>query len=251
MRSPNRCVSQTQRYCPERTDARPDNRTPGAGILYRFPRAADACNPSPSRGITDGVEAVVSLRPVRRPVMTGSATGPHDTCSAELVGRAVGGDVEAFETLYRQTVGRVFGLCLRMCGNRSLAEELTQEAFVRAWQKLPSFRGASAFTTWMHRLTVNVVLGHQRSSGRRLNRETAAGEEWYGNGSATHHRAGVAMDLERAIATLPAGARTVFVLHDVEGYKHTEIAELTGIAVGTSKAQLSRARQLLRKVLQP
>lgn len=169
--------------------------------------------------------------------------------AASLAERAAGGDVGAFEELYRSSVGRVYGLCLRMCGNRSLAEELTQEAFVRAWQKLPSFRGDSAFSTWMHRLTVNVVLGHQRSAGRRQSREHAAGDEWYGDGDAARARPGVAVDLERAIAALPDRARTVFVLHDVEGYKHSEISRLAGMAVGTSKAQLSRARQLLRKAL--
>ncbi len=192
---------------------------------------------------------VIPLRSNRRPPVAGSVTRSSDDGAARLVERAIAGDVEAFETLYRQTVGRVHGLVLRMCGNRSEAEELTQEAFVRAWQKLPSFRGESAFSTWMHRLTVNVVLGHQRSAGRRQDRETAAGEQWYSDGGVAHQRPGVAMDLERAIASLPAGARTVFVLHDVEGYKHTEIAEVAGMAVGTSKAQLSRARQLLRKAL--
>ena len=108
-------------------------------------------------------------------------TKPTDARAPSLVERAVAGEIDAFEELYRRSVNRVFGLCLRMCGNRSLAEELTQESFVRAWQKLPSFRGESAFSTWMHRLTVNVVLGHQRASGRRQARETAAGEEWYGD----------------------------------------------------------------------
>ena len=181
--------------------------------------------------------------------MAGPVTGRSRDDSTRLVDRAIGGDVDAFEELYRQLVGRVHGLCLRMCGNRSLAEELTQEAFVRAWQKLSSFRGESAFSTWMHRLTVNVVLGHQRSAGRRQARETAAGAQWYGEGSFTRERPGVTMDLERAIAGLPKRARTVFVLHDVEGYKHSEIAQVAGMAVGTSKAQLSRARQLLRKAL--
>jgi RNA polymerase sigma-70 factor (ECF subfamily) len=176
-------------------------------------------------------------------------TNRPDVDSAGLVDRAVAGDVDAFEALYRLSVARVHGLCLRMCGNRSLAEELTQEAFVRAWEKLPSFRGESAFSTWMHRLTVNVVLGYQRSAGRRQTRETAAGEEWYSDGATTQERPALSMDLERAIAGLPNGARTVFVLHDVEGYKHTEIARVAGMAVGTSKAQLSRARQLLRKAL--
>jgi len=181
--------------------------------------------------------------------MAGPVTSLSPGNPAELVQRAVGGDVDAFEDLYQQSLGRVYGLCLRMCGNRTLAEELTQEAFVRAWQKLPSFRGDSAFSTWMHRLTVNVVLGHQRSAGRRQLRETAAGEEWYSEGSSTRERPGIAMDLERAIAALPKRARTVFVLHDVEGYKHTEISQIADMAVGTSKAQLSRARQLLRKAL--
>ena len=166
-----------------------------------------------------------------------------------FVDRAVAGDAEAFEELYRQSVGRVYGLCLRMCGNPSLAEELTQEAFIRAWQKLALFRGDSAFSTWMHRLTINVVLGHQRSAGRRQVRETSAGEEWYSEGGTTRERPGIAVDLERAIAGLPKRARTVFVLHDIEGYKHSEISEVAGMAVGTSKAQLSRARQLLRKAL--
>ncbi len=208
-----------------------------------------ACNHSPTRGISNDVEAVISLRPDCRPAPVRSLTDPTEARVPDLVERAVAGEVEAFEELYRRTVGRVFGLCLRMCGNRSLAEDLTQESFVRAWQKLPSFRGESAFSTWMHRLTVNVVLGHQRSAGRRQTRETAAGEEWYGDGSAGPGRPAAAMDLERAVAGLPKGARTVFVLHDVEGYKHAEIAQLTGVAVGTSKAQLSRARQLLRKAL--
>jgi RNA polymerase sigma-70 factor (ECF subfamily) len=181
--------------------------------------------------------------------MVTPVTDPPADGVVELVGCAARGDVDAFERLYRLSVGRVFGLCLRMCGDRSQAEELTQEAFILAWRKLPSFRGESAFSTWMHRLTVNLVLGHRRSSSRRLSRETAAGEEWYGEGVSTPGAPSVALDLERAIAALPGGARTIFVLHDVEGYKHTEIAELAGVAVGTSKAQLSRARQLLRKAL--
>lgn len=192
---------------------------------------------------------VFSPRSDHRPRLAGPVNPRTPTDPIGLVGRAADGDVEAFEELYRETVGRVYGLCLRMCGNRSVAEELTQEAFVRAWQKLPSFRGESAFSTWMHRLTINVVLGHRRSSGRRQARETAAGEEWYSDGDATRERPGVAVDLERAIARLPERARTVFVLHDIEGYKHTEISEVAGMAVGTSKAQLSRARHLLRKAL--
>ncbi len=136
-----------------------------------------------------------------------------------------------------------------MCGNRAEAEELTQEAFIRAWRKLPSFRGDSAFSTWMHRLTVNVVLGHKRSSGRREDREAVAGERWYDDGITTRDNPASTLDLERAIATLPDRARVVFVLHDIEGYTHAEIASITDVAEGTSKAQLSRARLLLRKAL--
>lgn len=165
-----------------------------------------------------------------------------------LVRRAQQGSVEAFEALYRSSCGRVYSLCLRLSGRPELAEELAQEAFIRAWQNLGSFRGESAFTTWMHRLTVNVVLGHHRRAGRREGREagdemleTAAGSTWT--------RPDDAVDLERAIAALPDGARTVFVLYDVEGHQHDDIAEMLGIAVGTSKAQLHRARRLLREAL--
>jgi RNA polymerase sigma-70 factor (ECF subfamily) len=168
---------------------------------------------------------------------------------SSLVDRAARGDVEAFEELYRENVGRVYALCMRMCGDKSRAEELTQEAFIRAWTKLGSFRGASAFSTWLHRVTVNVVLGDRRSTIRREARIRPAGEEPLPEVVASEMSPGRSLDLERSIAALPDGARTVFVLHDVEGYRHQEIADLTGLAVGTSKAQLHRARKLLRKAL--
>jgi len=167
----------------------------------------------------------------------------------QMVVRAASGDVAAFEELYRENVSRVYLLCLRMCGDPSLAEELTQEAFVRAWQKLGSFRGDSAFSTWLHRVTVNVVLGDRRSTARREARVKPAGDELPVDLSAPEPSPGQALDLERSIAALPDGARTVFVLHDVEGYRHKEIADITGLAEGTSKAQLHRARKLLRKAL--
>jgi RNA polymerase sigma-70 factor (ECF subfamily) len=166
-----------------------------------------------------------------------------------LVGRAAAGDVEAFEELYRVNVGRVYALCLRMAGDPTLAEELAQEAFVRAWQKLGSFRGASAFSTWLHRVTVNVVLGHRRSTARRETRVSAVGDNLPRDVAVREARTAESIDLERAISSLPDGARRVFVLHDVEGFRHREISRLTGIAVGTSKAQLHRARKLLRKAL--
>jgi len=169
---------------------------------------------------------------------------------SDAVERARSGDVEAFETLYRATAGRVYALCLRMCRDPHLAEELVQECYVRAWQKLGTFRGDSLFTTWMHRLATNVVLGHFRRAGRRIDDLADAGERVAAE-PAAERSSELALDLERAIASLPAGARTVLVLHDVEGYTHEEIARMSGVAPGTSKAQLSRARRLLRKVLTP
>ena len=166
------------------------------------------------------------------------------------VERAQDGDREAFAELYRHSLSRVYALCLRLTGNRNEADELTQEAFVRAWRKLGSFRGDSAFSSWMHRLTTNVVLERWRSEGRRRARVVSIAEappvEPHGSSASPR----LAVDLERAIAGLPTGARTVFVLHDVEGYRHREIAQRTGLAEGTCKAQLHRARKLLRERLQ-
>lgn len=177
--------------------------------------------------------------------------GGVEAAPSSLVKRAAAGDVQAFEELYRGHAGRVYALCLRMTSDPPLAEELVQESFVRAWQKLQTFRGESAFSTWLHRLAVNVVLGHLRGSGRRELEEQAAATEGAADPSAPASHPGVAVDLDRAIRSLPEGARTVFVLHDVEGFRHREISQLTGIAVGTSKAQLHRARRLLRKALRP
>ena len=166
------------------------------------------------------------------------------------VRRAQQGETAAFEQLYHAHVGRVYALCLRLCGDAARAEELTQDVFVRAWEKLGSFQGKSAFSTWLHRLAVNVVLGDRRSEGVRVHRvfNTDEPEKYETPGGRTSDP-GTAMDLERAIAGLPPGARAVFVLHDVEGYKHEEIAEMQGSAVGTCKAQLHRARRLLREAL--
>lgn len=176
---------------------------------------------------------------------------PQKDRTDELVERAQRGDVAAFEALYRQESGRVYALCLRMAGDAGAAEELTQDVFVRVWQKLGLFRFQSAFGTWLHRLAVNVVLQKIRSEKRRRNRVHVTDDLLRFDGGAPRATPGKRIDLERALATLPPGAKTVFVLHDVEGYKHEEIAEMTGTAVGTSKAQLHRARKLLRKVLDP
>lgn len=172
----------------------------------------------------------------------------------DLVARAQAGDQTAFRDLYRQHAGRVYALCLRLTGDGRDAEERTQDVFVRLWDKLRSFRGESAFSSWLHRLAVNVVLNERRTTGRREKRvmpaetpDEVAGAQ---HSATLHERPILAIDLERAIAELPDGAREVFVLYDIEGYAHGEIAALTGIAEGTSKAQLFRARRLLREKLE-
>ena len=170
------------------------------------------------------------------------------------VDRAKRGDVDAFGELYREHAGRVFALCLRMSGDRVQARELMQDVFVRAWERLASFRGEARFASWLHRLAVNVVLTGARATRRRETRVTlaedlAAAESGGAAVSVRLADPGVAIDLERAIAALPAGARTAFVLHDVEGFTHAEIAELSGLAEGTIRAQLHRARRLLMEAL--
>ncbi len=161
---------------------------------------------------------------------------------------AAGGDRLAFERLYRGHVDRIYTLCARMAGDRTAAEELTQDVFVRAWEKLALFRGESSFGTWLHRLAVNVVLNRRKSSGRE--RARAAGDEELEVVATRPLQPGDRMDLEQAVAKLPPGARRIFLLHDAEGYKHEEIAEMLGITSGGSKAQLHRARMLLREALQ-
>jgi len=168
---------------------------------------------------------------------------------SEVVRQAQSGDAAAFERLYREQVGRVYALCLRLTADPADAEERTQDVFVRAWQRLGSFRGESAFSSWLHRLAVNVVLGERRGTRRREQRVLPVDDPGALERPGRPAGGVEPLDLERAIATLPAGAREVFVLFDVEGYHHEEIAELAGIAVGTSKAQLFRARRLLREML--
>lgn len=171
---------------------------------------------------------------------------------AALVRAAVDGDSTAFEKLYRRHVGRIHGLCWRLFGGDDLKAELaTQDVFVRAWERLGSFRGEAQFGTWLHRVAVNVALGEQRVLRRWVTFEDpddAPRPELVEVGSA--QRVTDRMDLERALAKLPPGARTVLLLHDVEGYRHEDISNLTGIAVGTSKAQLHRARRLMKEWLQ-
>ena len=166
---------------------------------------------------------------------------------AILARRAASADVSAFEALYRRHHRRVHGVIVRLVGQAGArAEDLTQEAFVRAWQALPTFRFESAVSTWLHRLAVNTALMELRA---RRSRPLADDDEDALESLSMPDTAGRAVlgrDLERAVATLPPRARAVLVLHDVEGWKHEEIAEELGMAVGSSKAQLHRARGLLR-----
>lgn len=173
-------------------------------------------------------------------------TPPRD--DAALVRQSLDGDVGAFEALYRGHVGRVHGAILRLVGmDRARAEELTQDAFVRAWQKLSSFRHESAFSTWLYRLGVNTALMELR--GRHDEVAAQDDELEFAAGGEVPFCAGERGDIERAVAKLPPRARAVLVLHDVEGWKHEEIANELGMAVGSSKAQLHRARGLLRRAL--
>jgi len=171
---------------------------------------------------------------------------------AHWVEKAQAGDRHAFEQLYHSHCDRIYALCWRMCGgDKALAEDMLQDAFVRAWSKLHLFRGDSKFGTWMHRLTVNVILSDKRIRVKRLQREQELGEGIERTMVGAHDvSAGLRRDLEAAIAGLPERARTVLVLYDIEGYRHAEIADMTGMAVGSSKAQLHRARKLVRQALQ-
>lgn len=160
---------------------------------------------------------------------------------------AVQGDARAFERLYRATVPRIHSLARRMAGE-SVADDLTQEVYLRAWSRLHTFRGDARFSTWLHRLAVNVILTRRASMKKQRDR-TVSGSALLDRMTAKVSRPGVRVDFEAALATLPAGARDVFVLYDVEGYKHEEIGEMLGIHPGTSKSQLHRARMLLRRHL--
>ena len=175
-----------------------------------------------------------------------------DKPESHWVERAQQGDQAAFEMLYRAQRDRIYALCWRLCGgDAGVAEDLVQEAFIRAWNKLDLFRGDSAFGTWLHRLAANVALSDRRIRLRRIRRETALDETLERTvAGARDITAGLSRDLESAIAGLPERARSVLVLYDIEGYQHAEIAELTGMAVGSSKAQLHRARKLVREALE-
>lgn len=174
---------------------------------------------------------------------------------AELVARCTGGDLDAFETLYQRESGRLFSLAYRMCGNAADAEDLLQEIFLTAHRKLGQFKGESALSTWLYRLGVNQCLDFLRSRSNKMQQASESLDD-------TEERPGATamphtlpddtlsrLDLERAIGALPPGCRAAFVLHDVEGLQHREIAEMLGIATGTSKSQVHKARLKIRAYL--
>jgi len=169
------------------------------------------------------------------------------TDEADWIARAQRADSGAFEKLYRMHVDKVYGICLRMTGNVAEAEDCAQDAFIQAWNKLDKFRGDSAFATWLHRIAVNSVLGRMRKSKREQDRIQLAGQEVQSPASVAD--SGELRDLSEAVDRLPEGARHVFVLYAVYGYSHEEASNMLGIAPGTSKAQLHRARRLLTQQL--
>ena len=180
--------------------------------------------------------------------MASAIREPEKIDEGRLVSRAKRGDQRAFEVLYRHNVDRVYALCVRMTGNVSEAEDCAQEAFIQAWKQLGKFRGDSAFGTWMHRIAVNAVLGRMRKSKREKSRlEVVADTQ---EPLPLDQNDGELRDLSEAIRRLPEGARHVFVLHAVYGYSHDEAADMLGIANGTSKAQMHRARRLLSEALE-
>jgi RNA polymerase sigma-70 factor (ECF subfamily) len=177
--------------------------------------------------------------------------GEDKAAALDNIRRAQAGDVDAFEILYREHSGRIYALCLRLkAGDNADATELMQDVFVRAWRRLGTFRGECAFSSWLHRLAVNTMLENARGDRRREARVLPMDDTSRLPGAARTSGVDLKMDIEEAVASLPKGARLAFVLHDVEGYQHQEIAEQLGVSVGTVKAQLHRARRLLRDKLE-
>jgi len=178
---------------------------------------------------------------------------PVDFSDLQLARRAAEGDVSAFETLYERHHRKTYSLCLRMLGNQTDAEDLTQEVYVQLFRKIGSFRGESAFSTWLHRMTVNQVLMHFRKRSVKSEKTSEDGElpEQVVVGSSNPLKMAVVdrIALAKAVAGLPPGYKKIFLLHDVHGFEHEEIARMLGLSVGTSKSQLHKARQKLRKLL--
>jgi RNA polymerase sigma-70 factor (ECF subfamily) len=189
--------------------------------------------------VSDTIESVPSTNAVDK------------AAALDCIRRAQAGDVDAFELLYHEHSPRIYALCLRLkAGNGPDATELLQDVFIKAWRRLDTFRGDSAFSSWLHRLAVNTMLENARAEGRRTARVLSMEDTSRLAGAARTSGIEQKLDMENAIASLPKGARLAFVLHDVEGYQHQEIAEQLSVTVGTVKSQLHRARRLLRERLE-
>ncbi len=190
---------------------------------------------------------MLDVNPIDMESVTMAVNLPRkDADTDNWVSRARDGDVAAFEQLYRRYLGRVYAMCLRLTGNVANAEECTQDAFLRAWDHVSGFRGESSFGTWLIRITINAALQCVKREHRHLRLISPADEGWVENLPASDSSPDAELDLERMIAALPTAARVTFVLHTIEGYSHEEIARMTGTAVGTCKAHVHRASQLLQ-----
>jgi RNA polymerase sigma-70 factor (ECF subfamily) len=185
--------------------------------------------------------------------VTVAEVGTKEPSDYELAQKSAAGDTAAFEVIYRRHFRRVYALCLRMMGNPVEAEDMSQDVFLQLFNKIGMFRGESAFTTWLHRMTVNQVLMHFRKKSTRSELLTDEGETPIQIVKGTENPGTMPVvdriSLERALQQLPPGYRTVFVLHDIEGYEHYEISDMLGIAEGTSKSQLHKARLKLRQLI--
>jgi RNA polymerase sigma-70 factor, ECF subfamily len=186
---------------------------------------------------------VTPLRPMQ--IMMQTANHPEE----EFVLQAKAGSHAAFEVLYRMHLGRVYGICMRILSDRSRAEDVTQKIFIHAWIKLPSFRGDSRFSSWLYRLSVNMLFDELKLAGRNNNPDIRGDEMGLTDVPSLDPGPGLRLDLNHAIDSLPRQARLIFIMHDVSGFTHEEIAQAMKLAPGTCKAQLSRARRILREVL--
>ena len=211
----------------------------------------------PASSTTHGYLRRIRLSAAGKDELTDAKKKQGDKLSeAEAIDRAKQGDAEAFEALYNLHKRRVYSLCLRMTANTAAAEDLTQEAFLQLFRKIGTFRGESAFSTWLHRMAVNVVLMQLRRKNLPVvpldeTMETEEESPRKEPGADDPRLAGSVdrMQLQRSIASLPPGYRMIFLLHDVEGYEHNEIATMVGCSIGNSKSQLHKARMKLREIL--
>src|SRR5437763_3476039 len=238
---------------------------PRSGNFHRYLQSLQADTTGSSSGASkiwraDSITvptAPLKEKAAQQPRASGKRASASGFSEAEAIEQAKGGDAYAFEQLYGLHKRRVYSLCLRMTGNTAEAEDLTQEAFLQLYRKIATFRGESAFSTWLHRLSVNVVLMHLRKKGlpEVSLEETLEPQQEDGPKKDIGARDVVLagsidrVNLARAIESLPPGYRIIFVLHDVEGYEHNEIAEMMGCSIGNSKSQLHKARMKLRDLL--